>query len=176
MTNPFTDQNTDPHALPDVTLDRIIAGMKSFEIELERVAGRDDAATANLNGLPCMFAVLDTVAIVRCDVPTDVEYAKADAGLFLAANQINSVSMGARAVIADFDGTLLVRTEADIPCAAGMNDEQLANALKRSVDGVIDAQNAMVAAAEEMAKLGSESAAEAGADSAESTANTEGAQ
>ena len=77
MTNPFADQNTDPHALPDVTLDRIIAGMKTFDIELERVAGRDDAATANLNGLPCMFAVLDTVAIVRCDVPTDVEYAKA---------------------------------------------------------------------------------------------------
>ena len=136
--------------------------MKTFDIELEPVTGRDDAATANLNGLPCMFAVLESVAIVRCDVPTDVNYAKADAGLFLAANQINSVAMGARAVIADFDGMLLVRTEADIPCAAGMTDEQLAAALRASVDGVINAQNAMVAAAEEMAKLGSESAAQAG--------------
>ncbi|ACP32765.1 hypothetical protein cauri_1172 [Corynebacterium aurimucosum ATCC 700975] len=148
--------------MPEVTLDRIIEAMRTFDIELEPVSGRDDAATANLNGLPCMFAVLESVAIVRCDVPTDVNYAKADAGLFLAANQINSVAMGARAVIADFDGMLLVRTEADIPCAAGMTDEQLAAALRASVDGVINAQNAMVAAAEEMAKLGSESAAQAG--------------
>lgn len=161
MTNPTTTAE-DPHALPEVTLDRIIEAMKTFDIELEPVTGRDDAATANLNGLPCMFAVLESVAIVRCDVPTDVTYAKADAGLFLAANQINSVAMGARAVIADFDGMLLVRTEADIPCAAGMTDEQLAAALRASVDGVINAQNAMVAAAEEMAKLGSESAAQAG--------------
>ena len=132
------------------------------------MTGRTDAATANLNGLPCMFAVLDSVAIVRCDVPTDAEYAKADAGLFLAANQINSVAMGASAVITDFDGMLLVRTESDIPCAAGMNDEQLASALRASVDGVINAQNAMVAAAEEMAKLGSESAAQAGEGNTES--------
>lgn len=169
MTNPATPPAEDPHALPEVTLDRIIEAMKTFDIELEPVTGRDDAATANLNGLPCMFAVLESVAIVRCDVPTDVTYAKADAGLFLAANQINSVAMGARAVIADFDGMLLVRTEADIPCAAGMTDEQLAAALRASVDGVINAQNAMVAAAEEMAKLGSESAAQAGE-------GTEGAQ
>ena len=169
MTNPATTPAEDPHALPEVTLDRIIEAMKTFDIELEPVTGRGDAATANLNGLPCMFAVLESVAIVRCDVPTDVNYAKADAGLFLAANQINSVAMGARAVIADFDGMLLVRTEADIPCAAGMTDEQLAAALRASVDGVINAQNAMVAAAEEMAKLGSESAAQAGE-------GTEGAQ
>lgn len=162
MTNPTTTAADDPHALPEVTLARIIEAMKTFDIELEPVTGRDDAATANLNGLPCMFAVLESVAIVRCDVPTDVNYAKADAGLFLAANQINSVAMGARAVIADFDGMLLVRTEADLPCAAGMTDEQLAVALRASVDGVINAQNAMVAAAEEMAKLGSESAAQAG--------------
>lgn len=162
MTNPTTTAADDPYALPEVTLARIIEAMKTFDIELEPVTGRDDAATANLNGLPCMFAVLESVAIVRCDVPTDVNYAKADAGLFLAANQINSVAMGARAVIADFDGMLLVRTEADLPCAAGMTDEQLAAALRASVDGVINAQNAMVAAAEEMAKLGSESAAQAG--------------
>ena len=164
MTNPAKD----PNALPDVTLDRVIAAMKTFDIEFEPVTGRTDAATANLNGLPCMFAVLDSVAIVRCDVPTDAEYAKADAGLFLAANQINSVAMGASAVITDFDGMLLVRTESDIPCAAGMNDEQLASALRASVDGVINAQNAMVAAAEEMAKLGSESAAQAGEGNTES--------
>lgn len=69
-------------AQPQVDLDRIIEAMKTFDIELTAVEGRDDAATANLNGLPCLFAVLDSVAIVRCDVPTDASYAKADAGLF----------------------------------------------------------------------------------------------
>lgn len=149
-------------AQPQVDLDRVIEAMKTFDIELTAVEGRDDAATANLNGLPCLFAVLDSVAIVRCDVPTDASYAKADAGLFLAANQINSVALGARAVITEHEGLLVVRTERDIACAAGMSDEQLAASLKVAVDGVIGAQDAMVASAEEMAKLGSETAAKAG--------------
>ncbi|HAT1130952.1 YbjN domain-containing protein [Corynebacterium striatum] len=152
-------------AQPQVDLDRVIEAMKTFDIELTAVEGRDDAATANLNGLPCLFAVLDSVAIVRCDVPTDASYAKADAGLFLAANQINSVALGARAVITEHEGLLVVRTERDIACAAGMPDEQLAASLKVAVDGVIGAQDAMVASAEEMAKLGSETAAKAGEDS-----------
>lgn len=41
---------------------------------------------------------------------------------------------------------------------AGMNDDQLAQSLKVAVDGVLAAQDALVAAAEEMAKLGSETA------------------
>ena len=57
---------------------------------------------------------------------------------------------------------LVVRTERDIPAAAGMTDEQLQAALKSAVDGVIRGQDAMVSAAEEMAKLGSETAANAG--------------
>ena len=152
-------------AQPQVDLDRVIEAMKTFDIELTAVEGRDDAATANLNGLPCLFAVLDSVTIVRCDVPTDASYAKADAGLFLTANQINSVALGARAVITEHEGLLVVRTERDIACAAGMSDEQLAASLKVAVDGVIGAQDAMVASAEEMAKLGSETAAKAGEDS-----------
>lgn len=150
------------YAQPQVTLDRIISAMQTFDIELTKVEGRDDAATANLNGLPCLFAVLDSVAIVRCDVPTDAVYTQADAGLFLAANQINSVAFGARAVISEHENLLVVRTERDIPCAAGLSDEQLTAALKVAVDGVIGAQDAMVASAEEMAKLGSETAAQAG--------------
>ena len=61
---------------------------------------------------------------------------------------------------------LVVRTERDIPAAAGMTDEQLQAALKTAVDGVIRGQDAMVSAAEEMAKLGSETAAKAGSDDA----------
>lgn len=149
------------YAQPQVTLDRIISAMQTFDIELTKVEGRVDAATANLNGLPCVFAVLDSVAIVRCDVPTDAVYSQADAGLFLAANQINSAAFGARAVISEHENLLVVRTERDIPCAAGLSDDQLTAALKGAVDGVIGAQDAMVASADEMAKLGSETAAQA---------------
>ncbi|APT92455.1 hypothetical protein CPHO_05665 [Corynebacterium phocae] len=148
----------DPNSLAIVDIDRIIEAMATFEIELERVEGRDDAATANLNGLPCLFAVLDSVALVRCDVQTDATFLGADAGLFLAANQINSVAFGARAVISEYEGTLVVRTERELPIAAGMNDQQLRTQLKAAVDGVLRAQDAMVSAAQEMAKLGSETA------------------
>ncbi|MEX3563331.1 YbjN domain-containing protein [Corynebacterium sp. SA-MJD20WY100] len=161
MTNQQTLNPEDPNSLPIVTLERVIDAMATFDVTLDKIEGRDDSATANLNGLPCLFAVLDSVLIVRCDVQTDAQFSQADAGLFLAANQINSVQMGARAAITDFDDSLVVRTERDIPVAAGMNDTQLAAALKAAVDGVIGAQNAMVAAAEEMAKLGSEAANQA---------------
>ncbi|MCQ9344643.1 YbjN domain-containing protein [Corynebacterium phoceense] len=161
MTNQQPLNPEDPNSLPVVTLERVIDAMATFDVTLDKIEGRDDSATANLNGLPCLFAVLDSVLIVRCDVQTDATFSQADAGLFLAANQINSVQMGARAAITDFDDSLVVRTERDIPVAAGMNDTQLAAALKAAVDGVIGAQNAMVAAAEEMAKLGSEAANQA---------------
>ena len=156
MTNASTENN-----LPEISLDRVIEAMRTFDIELTTMDADIDAATANLNGLPTMFAVLDSVVIVRCDVPTDAAYSKADAGLFLAANQINSVAFGARAVISEHDDMLVER---DIPAAAGMNDEQLQAALKSAVDGVIRGQDAMVSAAEEMAKLGSETAGKAGAE------------
>ena len=157
MTNPQTE--TSDNALPAVGIDRVIEAMGTFDIELTKVEGREDAATANLNGLPCMFAVLDSVVIVRCDVSTDASFLQADAGLFLAANQINSVSFGARVVIAEHEDQLIVRTERDVFTAAGMNDKQLATAIQAAVDGIIGAQDAMVSAAEEMAKLGSETAA-----------------
>ena len=80
-------------------------------------------------------------------------------------DRINSVPFGARAVIADHDDMLVVRTERDVPCAAGLSDAQLAPALQAAVDGVLGAQDAMVAAAEEMTKLG-EQAAEGDAESA----------
>ncbi|MGV0327119.1 YbjN domain-containing protein [Corynebacterium confusum] len=160
----MTNQNPTDTALPEVTLERVIDAMRTFEIELEKIEGRDDAATANLNGLPCMFAVLDSVVIVRCDVATDASFSQADAGLFLAANQINSVSFGARVAIAEHEDMLIVRSERDLPVAAGATDGQLTAALQAAVDGVIGAQNAMVSAAEEMAKMGSETAQEAGGD------------
>ena len=117
----------------------------------ERIGAAYDAHLLTGAGLTPTSAVLD----VGCG-----------AGLFLAANQINSVPFGARAVIADHDDMLVVRTERDVPCAAGLSDAQLGPALQAAVDGVLGAQDAMVAAAEEMTKLG-EQADSAGAESAD---------
>ena len=46
-----------------------------------------------------------------------------------------------------------MRSERDSVVAAGISDEQLKVALKAAVDGVVRAQDAMVAAADEMRKL-----------------------
>lgn len=161
------------NALPRVTIERVSEAMKSFDVELDTTE-ESQMATCNLNGLPVIFAVLESAIIIRCDVATDASYSQADAGLFLAAHQINSVLMGARAAIADYEDTLIVRTEREIPCAAGLNDEQLSSALKAAVDGVIGAQNAMVATAEEMAKMGSQTSADetGGPDSAYAPADS----
>ena len=138
--------------LAPATIERVSQAMREFDVELTKVDDKE-IATANLNDTLCTFAVLGSAMVVRSEVATDIDFDKADAGLFLAANQINSTSIGARAVIAEHSGKLLVRTERDIVVAAGISDEQLKASLKAAVDGVIRAQDAMVAAAEEMRKL-----------------------
>lgn len=162
MTNPqnSASETSVDNALPAVDIDRIIEAMDSFDIKLEKARGADAVAMANLNGLNIMFALLPSVVIVRADVGTDASFANADAGLFLAAGQINTVSFGARAVITEHEDQLIVRTEREFTHLAGLNDEQLKQSLKVAVDGVLAAQDALVAAAEEMAKLGSETAQE----------------
>ena len=160
MTNPqnSASETSVDNALPAVDIDRIIEAMDSFDIKLEKAQGADAVAMANLNGLNIMFALLPSVVIVRADVGTDASFA--NAGLFLAAGQINTVSFGARAVITEHEDQLIVRTEREFTHLAGLNDEQLKQSLKVAVDGVLAAQDALVAAAEEMAKLGSETAQE----------------
>lgn len=138
--------------LAPATIERVSQAMREFDVELTKVDDKE-IATANLNDTLCTFAVLGSAMVIRSEVATDIDFDKADAGLFLAANQINSTSIGARAVIAEHSGKLLVRTERDIVVAAGISDEQLKVSLKAAVDGVIRAQDAMVAAAEEMRKL-----------------------
>lgn len=138
--------------LTSVTIDRVIDAMKGFDVELERMAD-NDVATANLNDLPVTFAVLGSVFIVRADSVTDQTIADADPTLYLAANQVNSVSFGARATIVDRTENLIVRTERDVAIAAGMNDEQLSASLRSAVDAVLSTQDAVKAAADELAEL-----------------------
>ena len=85
MTN--SDNANTANTLPPVDIDRVINAMTQFDITLEKAQGADSVASANLNGLGIMFAVLPSVIIVRADVGTDASFANADAGLFLAAGQ-----------------------------------------------------------------------------------------
>lgn len=125
--------NNEIHA---VTIDRIVDAMRGFDVELERHP-ENEVATANLNGLPMTFAVLGSTAIIRADSVTDQVLNDADPTLYLAANQVNCVSFGARATIVDRAETLIVRTERDLPIAAGMTDAQLSATLRDGVDAVL---------------------------------------
>jgi len=140
--------------LSPVTIDRIIEAMRGFDVELEKV-GDDDSgvASANLNDIPVTFAVLGSVFIVRADVVTEQTLNDADPTLYLAANQVNSISFGARATIVDRAENLIVRTERDVPIAAGMNDEQLAASVRGAVDAVLTAQDGIKATADDLAEL-----------------------
>ena len=60
---------------------------------------------------------------------------------------------GARATIAEHAENLIVRTERDIPIAAGMNDEQLTTSLRGAVDAVLAAQDGLKAAAADLEEL-----------------------
>lgn len=151
--------------LTPVTLDRVIDTMKSFDVELEALGEDGVAAVANLNDTAMTFAVLGSSLIVRGDVVTDRTLADADPTLHLAANQINSVTFGARATIAEHAENLIVRTERDIPIAAGMNDEQLTTSLRGAVDAVLAAQDGLRAASADLDELRKQVEAELDADS-----------
>ncbi|WP_175934903.1 YbjN domain-containing protein [Corynebacterium sp. Marseille-P4321] len=135
----------------EVTIDRIIAAMATHGIEVaDDASGR--AGHANVEGYNLLFVLLDSVVIVRADALTDIPADSPDATLYLAANQVNSAYLNSRALVVNKTEQLIVRTEKDVVVAAGLNDEQLGTALKRVVDGVLEAQNAMVVMMEQIQK------------------------
>ena len=73
------------------------------------------------------------------DTPADT----ADATLYLAANQVNSSYLDARALVVNRTEHIVVRTEAEIQVGAGLSDDQLESSLKAAVDGVLETQDAM---------------------------------
>lgn len=156
-----TDQHTTPS---EVTIDRIIEAMAGFDIELTRIDD-NEVATANLNGTPVTFAILGSVFIVRADSVTDQQLSDGDPTLHLAANQVNCVSFGARAAVIDRAERMVVRTERDVLIAAGLTDAQLKAALRSAVDGVLAAQDGMLAAAQKLQALRASHEDESGADS-----------
>ena len=130
-----------------VTIDRVIKAMAGHDVEVaDDPSGR--AAHANVNGYNLLFVLLDSVLIVRADSVTDTP----DATLYLAANQVNSSYLDARALVVNRTENLVVRTESEIQVGAGLADDQLSNALKAAVDGVLATQDAMRALVSEIQK------------------------
>lgn len=135
-----------------VTLDRVVAIMREFGIELAAPADQGEnasVASANLNGYQVMFALLDSVLIVRADKQTETVIADGDPRWHLACNQVNCFNFAAKAVVMDRTEKAVVRSEKDIPTAAGLNDIQLSAMLKNAIDHVLAIQDSVEKAAEE---------------------------
>ena len=129
-----------------VTLDRVVAIMREFGIELSVADSQGknaSVASANLNGYPVMFALLDSVLIVRTDKATETTIADGDPRWHLACSQVNCFNFAAKAVVMDRTEKAVVRAEKDIPIAAGLNDIQLSAMLKNAVDHVLAIQDAV---------------------------------
>ncbi|RNE49234.1 YbjN domain-containing protein [Corynebacterium alimapuense] len=141
--------SNNPADLSPVTIARIVETMSGFGVDLDTHED-NEVATANLNGVLVTFAVLGSVAIVRADAVTEQTLGDADPTFYLAANQVNCVSFGARATVVDRAENLIIRTERDLPIAAGLNDAQLGGGLRAAVDAVLATQDGIKAAAEEL--------------------------
>lgn len=137
--------------LTPATIDRVADAMSGFGVELNK-AEQLEVAKANLNGLSVTFAILGSVLIVRAEADSGIDTTTADATWYLAANQLNSTTASARAVIVDAFETLVVRTERSLPVAAGVSDEQLAAGLRYCVDQVITTHDALRTVAEQISE------------------------
>lgn len=132
-----------------VTIDRVAKALEGLDITVQTDAsGR--AAHANINGYNVLFVLLDSVLIARADAATETPSDTPDPTVYLAANQVNSSFLDARALVVNKAKTLVIRTESENQVAAGMTDEQLSSALKRSLDGLMRGQDAMHALIEEI--------------------------
>lgn len=120
-----------------VSIERLTQVMKQFSVELEILNADSGVAAANLNGTQCMFAVLNSVVIVRGERPTTSPSLDADPTYYMACNEVNGGTMFATAVIMDKGPNLATRAEVEYSIIAGMTDTQLAEATARAIDNVL---------------------------------------
>lgn len=136
-----------------ITIERVLDIMKEFGINLATSAEQGEkasVASANLNGYPVMFAVLDSVLIVRADKDTTTEVSSGDPRWHLACNQANCFNFSAKAVAVDRGEKVILRAEKDIPIVAGLSDTQLSTMLKIALDNVLGVHKAIEDAATEL--------------------------
>lgn len=130
-----------------VTIERLVDAMKQYDVALFH-SGEHGVATANLNGFAVTFAVFDSVVIVRADSYTNIASDSGIPTLHLAANQANCARTDFTAAVVDRAEKLIVRTEVNIPSAAGLSDAQLSATLHAAVDSVLSGQEVVGKCAE----------------------------
>lgn len=152
MTTPDNDTTniTPDTAMPEqVTIDRIADACTQNGIAVTAdQTGR--VAQGKHEGLDIMVVLLDSVFIVRADSETDTPADTPQPTMYLAANEINSAMLGARAIIGNRTEKLIVRTESEVTIAAGMTDAQLRSATAIAVGQVVDSHNAVAVIAEQI--------------------------
>lgn len=159
----MTTANSTPNL---VTIERIVDAFSQSGVSITAdPTGR--VAQGTHDKLELLVVLLDSVFIVRADSSTDTAANSPDANYYLAANEVNSTLIGARAIVGNKSENLVIRTEAEVSVAAGMTDEQLGSASVRAVKAVVDAHNAMAALSEQISQAQAELA-----DDADGTANT----
>lgn len=131
-----------------VTAERVIDALGSRGIEARADASGRGVHTT-VGDFEVMLVILDSVLIVRTASATDVAPDTSDPKLYLAANQVNAAYPHARCIVVNREETIVLRTEAELPIAAGLDDAQLASALTRAVDAVTRAQDMLKAVAEQ---------------------------
>lgn len=132
-----------------VTIDRIAEACAAAGIDVTPDAtGR--AAHGTYEGLTLLVVLLDSVFIVRADSTTDAPTDSPDAVFYLAANEVNTAMLGARAVVANKGEVNVIRTESEVPCSAGLSDDQLRVAAPAAAKSVVAAHNAMVVMCEQI--------------------------
>lgn len=142
--------STNPGNTPSlVTIDRIVDAASQSGIGLT-ADGTGRAAHGTHDDLELMVVLLDSVFIVRADSVTDTAADSPDATYYLAANEVNSTLIGARALVGNRAENIVIRTEAEQSVAAGMTDAQLRSAVSKSVNSVVSAHNAMAALSEQI--------------------------
>ncbi|APT84844.1 hypothetical protein [Corynebacterium aquilae] len=131
-------------AASEVTMDRVIAAMRAFDVELgepQSTAVPGAVVTGiNLNGFDVHFILMGGYLIVRADKPTGEKTDDANPALFLSCQNVNQGSPLPKSVVIDRTPELIVRSEVEILIGAGMTDEQLGLNLGAAVDGVLEAQ------------------------------------
>ncbi|AWB84082.1 YbjN domain-containing protein [Corynebacterium liangguodongii] len=131
-----------------VTAERVASTLGSHGIEATTDAsGRGVHAT--VGDVEVMLVILDSVLIARTASVTEVSSGTPDPKLYLAANQVNAAYPHARCIVVNREENITLRTEAELPIAAGLDGAQLDSALTRAINAVTHAQDMLKAVSEQ---------------------------
>ncbi|MDO5097790.1 MAG: hypothetical protein Q4D85_03455 [Corynebacterium sp.] len=123
-----------------VNFGMVIAAMSELGIAIHPASQKANRGRASINGVPFLFALLPTAAIVRGVVefpdPSAADDVIPHVSWLLACNQVNvSLDCGRASVVSVPDGYQL-RAEVELPLATGLSRRQLRSGLQAAVDQV----------------------------------------